>query len=97
MSNDQSTAKQAASVQPKKADSIPVRNLYFTGNRLLPNGQRSDVAQGGDIQGNKARFVIDYMTGLQMFRIAYYEPSAPAPKKVMLYPREWASCEPVPM
>jgi hypothetical protein len=80
---------------PKPERIFPVKALYLAAARTLPDGRVSDVIVGGEAQGNKARFVIEYIPSLQHHRVAYYGPSATTPTKVMMYAREWCSWEPV--
>lgn len=91
MSNDQ---KQPP---PKQPQAIPCRSIQFTAKRMLPSGNMSDVVQSDTAQTNKPRFTIEYMPALAFYRVAYYGPSATEPTKVLMYPREWGSFEPVPM
>lgn len=94
MSNDQ---KQSQQPNPPKRDSIPVKLLRLSEKRTLPNGQISDVIMGDVTQLNRARFTIEYIPAMQHHRVCYFEPGGKEPKAVMMYPREWASWEPLPL
>ncbi len=82
--------------QPQPARPIPVRRLDFDRTRMLPSGSMSSVIESTFEPANRARFTIEYIRIDAVFRVAYYEPSQTVPKKIMMYPREWASWEPVP-